>query len=334
MKSASQTAQESLEVAKLYYYSGLTTEEIARELKVSRPKVSRLLSYAKEKGLVEITIHDTDQSLAPFSRSIKDLFNLNTVQIVSVPEVLGEMLWLERVAKHAANYLNSILQPGMTVGLAWGTTLSEISEHLIPKAISKLSFVQLNGSGNTYTFDNSYAARIIQGFADNYHARVYLFPVPTFFDFPETKNAMWRERSIERIVDMQSSADVLLYSIGAVAAGVPSHVYSGGYLESKDLKELKREGVIGDLATVFYRKDGSYKDISINARASGPPLELYHGAQHSICVVSGRAKVPGLYAALQAGYVRDLIVDEPTARLLMEEVTGKEQNGQPLGEIQ
>ncbi|TVR05469.1 MAG: sugar-binding transcriptional regulator [Spirochaetaceae bacterium] len=321
MRRPDRTAQEALEVAKLYFYSGLTTEQIAREMKVSRPKVSRLLTFAKESGMVEITIHDTDQSMAPFAREIRDCFSLNSVQVVPVPEVLGEVLWLDRVAKHAASYLNAILQPGMTVGLAWGTTLSAVSEHLIPKQVGKLSFVQLNGSGNTWTNDNSYAARILQSFADNYQARIYLFPVPTFFDYRETKDAMWRERSIQRVVEMQSNADVLLYSIGSVSAGVPSHVYSGGYLEPKDLKELKTQGVVGDLATVFYREDGSYCDISINARASGPPLDLYPRALHSICVVSGLAKVPGLIAALRAGYIRDLIVDEPTARDLMDRIS-------------
>jgi DNA-binding transcriptional regulator LsrR (DeoR family) len=74
--------------------------------------------------------------------------------------------------------------------------------------------------------------------------------------------------------------------------------------------------VIGDLATVFFREDGSYEDIPINRRASGPPLKLYKNVPRAVCVVSGRAKVSGLYAALRAGYIQDLIVDEPTARLL------------------
>ncbi|TVR33934.1 MAG: sugar-binding transcriptional regulator [Spirochaetaceae bacterium] len=322
MRDSDHTVRSALEVAKLYYYTGLTTERIARELKISRPTVSRLLTYAKQKGLVEITIHDYEQELEPLSQHIKQAFGLRAVHVVSVPEVLGEVLWLERVAKFTANYLNAILEPGMTVGLAWGTTLSQISEHLIPKDIGNLSLVQLNGSGNTYTFDNSYAARILQNFADNYNARVYLFPVPTFFDYAETKEAMWRERSIRRIVEMQQRADVLLYSIGAVDAGIPSHVYSGGYLEDRDMQQLKRESVVGDMATVFYRADGSYQDISINARASGPPLELYSSVTQAVCVVSGKAKAEGLRAALQAGYVQTLIVDEPTARHLAAQIGG------------
>ena len=316
MRTVDRTIKDAIMVAKLYYYHGLTTEAIARELRFSRPKVSRLLSVARERGVVEIKIHDDDQYLAPVSNKIRDTFGLREVHVVAAPEILGEVVWLARVAQYTANYINSVLQNGQILGLAWGTTLSSVSEHLIPKHIRDLSIVQLNGSGNTFMYDNSYASSILQKFGDNYSARVYQLPVPTFFDYAETKKQVWRERSVLNIVQLQQRANVLLYSIGAVNAGVPSQVYQGGYLEAEDLKELKREKVVADIATVFYRSDGSYKDMSINTRASGPPLDFFKRAERAICVVSGSAKAPGLLAALRAGYLNELIVDEPTAHLL------------------
>jgi Putative sugar-binding domain. len=39
--------------------------------------------------------------------------------------------------------------------------------------------------------------------------------------------------------------------------------------------------------------------------------------KRAICVVSGLAKAAGLHAALSGGLVKELIVDEPTARLLV-----------------
>jgi DNA-binding transcriptional regulator LsrR (DeoR family) len=69
---------------------------------------------------------------------------------------------------------------------------------------------------------------------------------------------------------------------------------------------------------VFFRADGSYRDIALNSRTSGPDLELFRRARHSICVASGRGKVEGLRAALSGGFINELIIDEPTARLLLE----------------
>jgi DNA-binding transcriptional regulator LsrR (DeoR family) len=94
-------------------------------------------------------------------------------------------------------------------------------------------------------------------------------------------------------------------------------VYSGGYLERTDYAELEKDRVAGDIATVFFREDGSWDNIPLNKRASGPNLDLFH-RKYGICVVSGLAKVRGLHAALSGRMMSELIIDEPTARALME----------------
>lgn len=215
MNTEDRIYQESLKVATLYYYHGMTTEAIAREMQFSRPKVSRLLSHARTSGMVEIRIVDVEKALSPLEREIRERYSLEAVHVVPAPELMGEVVWLERVARFTANYLNGILSAGAVLAIAWGTTISEVAANLIPHPVEGLKIVQLNGSGNTFTPDNRYAAGILQLFAENYQANVMLFPVPTFFDYRETKNAMWRERSVRRIIELQEQADILLYSIGS-----------------------------------------------------------------------------------------------------------------------
>ncbi|TVR87118.1 MAG: sugar-binding transcriptional regulator [Spirochaetaceae bacterium] len=317
--SEERSYEEAFRVATLYYYQGLNTEEIAAEMRFSRPKVSKLLNYARTNGLVQIKVIDSRKKLSPLEEVLRERFDLVRVHIVAAPEYLGEVSWLERVSRYTAHYLNATLEPRQTLGVAWGTTISEISLHLIPKVIPGLRIVQLNGSTNTTLADNRYAASILQSYAANYQASIQLFPVPSFFDYAETKAAMWRERSIRAILEMQEKADVLLYSIGSVEAGVPSRVYSGDFLEPSDMEQIRNENVVGDIATVFFRPDGSWEDIPLNHRASGPPLDLYRYAPRRVCVVSGRAKMPALHTALRSGYMNELIIDEPSARLLADE---------------
>jgi deoxyribonucleoside regulator len=50
----------AVKVARLYYYQGLTTERIAPELGLSRPKVSRLLTHARQARLSGICVHDPE----------------------------------------------------------------------------------------------------------------------------------------------------------------------------------------------------------------------------------------------------------------------------------
>jgi DNA-binding transcriptional regulator LsrR (DeoR family) len=282
-----------------------------------------LLSYAKSEGLVDIQIADPTEAPQRMEKRILEKFDLERVHVVPVPEIAGEAEWLQRAGQHAAKYLNTLFDSGMILGIAWGTTLSAISSHLLKKTTHNAQIVQLNGAGNTQSMGIEYASEIIMRFADNYHARAHLFPVPTFFDYAETKRALWKEGSIKRLLDLHEKTDILLYSIGAVNAGIPSHVYSAGYLEDKDYRELEREHIAGDIATVFFREDGSFSEIPMNERASGPNLALFQ-RKHGICVVSGLAKVKGLYAALKGNLMTELIVDEPTARALINNYISKE----------
>jgi DNA-binding transcriptional regulator LsrR (DeoR family) len=307
----------AVQAARMYYHNGFTTSKIANKMNISRSTVSRLLSYARDTGLVDIRINEPSGMPVNLAQQIIERFKINNIHVVPVPDLAGEVEWLERVAQYTANYLNTIFDSNMILGIAWGTTLTTISRHLLRKTTHNTHIVQMNGAGNTQSTGIGYASQIIMRFAENYQARAHLFPVPTFFDFPETKQALWREGSIRRILDLQSQADLLLYSIGAVNAGVPSHVYSGGYLVQPDYRELENQQVAGDIATVFFRKDGSWQDIPINQRCSGPDLDLFQ-EQRGICVVSGLAKIHGLYGALRGKMMSELIVDEPTARAFVE----------------
>ena len=126
------------------------------------------------------------------------------------------------------------------------------------------------------------------------------------------------ERSTARILDLQASMDLVVFSVGAAGSRVPSHVYTGGYLDARDLDALAREKVVGDVATVFYRGDGSYDGIALNARSTGPESHAHPQVARRVCVVSGPLKAASVHGALMAGIVTDLILDEALARRLVE----------------
>ena len=308
----------AIRVARMYYYHNMTTEAIAHELNLSRSSISRLLSFAKQEGLVDIRIIDPNEHPQLLEKRIVDEYKIKRAHVVPVSDRLGEAEWLERVAQYTANYLNTIFTSDMILGIAWGTTNSAIARHLLPKVTHNSQIVQLNGAGNTQDMGGiEYASEIIMRFAQNFQAKAHLFPVPTFFDKAATKKALWEEGSIKRLLDLQSKADLLLYSIGAVNAGIPSHVYIGGYLKDSDIKELEKGQIAGDIATVFFREGGTFDGIPLNERASGPNLSLFQN-KRGICVISGLAKVRGTDAALRGKLLTELIIDEPSARKLVE----------------
>lgn len=292
-------------------------DAIARELDTSRSSVSRLLAHAKDAGIVNINLHDPSDRSTAAAAIIAARYNV-TAHIVPVPESTNDIDRLERVAMTAARILTDFVHPTTSLGVAWGSTMTAVSRHLTPHALPNSRIVQLNGAGNNRSSGIEYASEILRRFGEAFGASVEQFPVPAFFDDPATKAAMWKERSTKRVLALHASLDVALFSIGSPLAQVPSHVYMGGYLDAADYASIARDGAIGDVATVFFRPDGSDEGIALNARATGPGFGTLRRAGRRICVISGSAKVPSLRGALAARLITDLVIDESAARALAE----------------
>lgn len=309
--------RDALRAAHLYYMQDLTMDAIARELHTSRSSISRLLSHARETGLVDIQIKSPLEAPGRLAEDLQRRYGI-TAHVVPIPDRTSDIDRLERVALSAGRTIGSFFDSNMRMGIAWGSTITAVSRHLVPRSTHNSLIVQLNGAGNVRTTGIGYASEIMQRFGDAYGADVQQFPVPTFFDDPATRAAMWRERSTRLVLDTQRKLDIALFGIGSPRAEVPSHVYVGGYLDARDYAQLEQDGAVGDIATVFYRADGSTEGIRMNERASGPSLATLRRAARRVCVVSGTSRVPSLRGALAAGVITDLFIDETAGRELLE----------------
>lgn len=316
LEAGDRKTSEALKAAHLYYLQDRTMDAIAHEMRTSRSSISRLLAYARERGLVQIRLQSPLDRISSLQQRIRREYGV-TAHVAPIPDSTSDVDRLDRVAVSAARLLVQFFDSNMTMGIGWGATVSAVSRHLPGKETHNSQIVQLNGAGNTRTTGIGYASEILQRFGRAFGAHVQQFPVPAFFDDPRTKEAMWRERSTHRILEIQETMDVALFGIGSPYSDLPSRVYSGGYLDDEDVESLLAHGVVGDIATFFYREDGTHDGIPLNARSSGPELATIRRTPRRVCVVSGISKIAGLRGALAAGLISDLIIDETTARALV-----------------
>lgn len=305
------------EAAVMHFVQGETMESIARRLCVSRSTVSRLIAEAKDTGLVQITIHQPQEVANEMQYRISQMFNVR-VKVVPVPFGVNETRRLNAVAQVAGIEVSNLMKPESVIGIAWGNTVAAIVEHLVPRQARGSIAVQLNGAANASTSGVPYAGALMDAFGKAFGAAVHYFAVPAFFDYAATREALWQERSIAAVRQIQQRADIALFGIGSLTSKSPSMVYSGGYLSVQELDELREDGVVGDICTVLLRGDGSWEDIEINSRASGPSPTILRKIPRRIGVVSGADKVVPTVAALRAGLITDLIIDEDCATLLHE----------------
>lgn len=304
--------------ARMYYEELRTMESISRELGTSRSTVSRWLKQARELGHVQIRIQENVSAPAQLERQLAHRYGIRAV-VAACPPRASDAEAFETTAALAARTVAAEVVPGTVLGIAWGTTMTAVARHLPPKKVLETAVVQLNGAGNTHSSGIAYASDILRSFSQAFGAVAEQFPVPTFFDRAETRSAMWRERSIERIRELQRRTTIAVFGIGAVDPSSPSQVYVGGYLAPEDVEALRSEGVAGDIATRFFRGDGTFEDIPLNARSSAIEFEDLRLVRKRICVVSSAHKAAGVRGALAAGLITDLVLDERAARALLED---------------
>ena len=304
----------AINVAKLYYRSDYSQQKIAQELGVSRPSISRLLQYAKDKGYVNIQIVDPVEDMSHMEQRLKDKLHLKDVKIAS-STINDEEEIKKYIGIAAARYLDSIIKDGDIIGVGWGTTLYNMSQALVPKAIKGSQVVQLEG-GVSHSEWNNYAREILESFAANFDTVAQYMPLPVIFDTKETKELVDKDRYIKRVLELGRHANIAIFSVGTVRPN--ALFFRLGYTGIEEQEKIQKSSV-GDICSRFFDVEGRICNRDLDDRTVGITLSELRDKEFSIMISGGEAKINAIRAALKGRYANVLITDQFTGKALLED---------------
>lgn len=304
--------QMSIEVARLYYQSDFSQQEIATKLKISRPTVSRLLTYAKEKGFVQIKVTDPFADLETLGSKIKEKYDLLEAHVVFSPTAKYQII-TEYISKFAAEYLESRVKNGDILGVSWGTTMYEIAKKITPQQVKGVEVVQLKGS-ISHSDVNNYANETLALFAESFQTTVRNLPLPVVLDNVVAKELVEQDRHIHQIIEMGKKANIAMFTVGTVRD--EALLFRLGYFNNQEVAFLK-ENAVGDICSRFFDKTGNISNKEINKRTIGIELADLRKKEHSILVAGGERKIEAIHGALVGQYANVLIIDQFTATELL-----------------
>ena len=304
----------AINVAKLYYRSDYSQQKIAQELGVSRPSISRLLQYAKDKGYVNIQIVDPVEDMSHMEQRLKDKLHLKDVKIAS-STINDEEEIKKYIGIAAARYLDSIIKDGDIIGVGWGTTLYNMSQALVPKAIKGSQVVQLEG-GISHSEWNNYAREILESFAANFDTVAQYLPLPVIFDTKETKELVDKDRYIKRVLELGRHANIAIFSVGTVRPN--ALFFRLGYTGIEEQEKIQKSSV-GDICSRFFDVEGRICNRDLDDRTVGITLSELRDKEFSIMISGGEAKINAINAALKGRYANVLITDQFTGKALLED---------------
>ncbi len=301
-----------ISVAKLYYESNYNQDEIAKKLNLSRPTVSRMLNYCKEKKIVQIKIINPFEEFATIERELEEKYKLKKA-IVTYSSIDSPNEILNAICAKAASYLNENISDGDAIGVCWGETLYQIAKMLNPRMVRGVRIVQLKG-GISHTLSTTHAHEIVEIFSQRFNAIGSYLPLPTLFSSNKTKQIVDQDPYIQSLLQAGIDTNIALFTVGAVQED--SLLFKLGYFSQRQRKMLSKVAV-GDIVSHLIDKDGKLCDESLDERTCGISLENLKKKTTRILVAGGSKKHAAIQAALNGGYPNILITDQFTAHSLI-----------------
>lgn len=300
-------------VARLYYESELTQEQIGEFLGLSRMKVNRLLRLATTSGVVQIQIIGPDEPHAELLHQLQLQFRLKDARVVSAPP--PEHALRAVLASAASEWLADQLEDNLVVGIGLGRTVALMPESFsVPRPIA-CRFVTLEGVGVSRTVGFA-AYDVTSRLAEAAGGTAEIISAPTFVSNEAMRHALIAEPSVRDSLDVARKAGLMLQSVGSVTSD--ALLFRHGMLSAEDLVELEKAGAVGDALGHFFDANGDHIPWPTDDLHIGLTLDDLKGCLTSALVAGGEDKVVAIRAAIRGGFANALITDAATAQQLLD----------------
>jgi DNA-binding transcriptional regulator LsrR (DeoR family) len=262
-----------IKVCDMYYNQECSQQKIATELNLSRPTVSRLLSSARDQGVVRITISDLDDiRYWELEREIERSLGLVEVLITDSSEDADETNDL--IGKMAGRYIEKKIKNGNIVGVSMGRTLHQMVTHVRKPEASDVVFVPLiGGMGQLQT--QLHANSIAEDLAQVYGGTFIPFHAPARVSSRKMRDELMKEESLAGAVNMMKHLDMALVGIGY--PNEYSSITATGYFDEGSIEELKKRKVAGDICMQFFDENGSTSPTGLIIMSSASILPVLSG---------------------------------------------------------
>ena len=309
----SRKRQDMIKAAKLYYYGNMSQDEIAGMMGISRPKVSRLLTEARQIGVVKVSVSDPSGTTEEMAERIRGTFGLR--QVIIVPSGANEDMAKVNVGRAASDFLNENIRPDSKIGMSWGTTLSTFArEFRAREPYPEARVVQM--VGGTYSQSLNIDAReLVKTISGKLQCRHSILHAPLLVHNPTLRDLVMQEPAAVEHFEYIRTLDMAFVGIGT--AGRDAVAVRANYITEEEVKKLGEIGMVADLCGHQLTADGQAPETFLSNRVVGiTPAQL-----RSIPLVAGlcvgHRKTEPILAVLRGHYVNCLIIDEVAAISLL-----------------
>ncbi len=305
-----------VQAARLYYDQGLSQSDVARELGLSRSNVSRILTQARERGIVEITIHDPDAPPvrdAALETAIEVAFSLRGAVVVAAGRAGG----LDAAARAAATLVHDRAPAVRSIGVSWGQTVQRTVAQLEPLRLRPAPRV-LPLVGGLSMLDQTESGDSVQRLlASRLGARPEPLFAPALVESAAASTTLQREPSIARVLAAAAEVELALVGIGSTGLHSSPHLLDGMGLTEPERARVRAQAPAGDVCGRFVDAHGAPLGPPTSERVIAVTLDQLARIPEVVGVAAGAEKAPGVLGVLRTGVLDVVVLDAALARAVL-----------------
>ncbi|WP_341359148.1 sugar-binding domain-containing protein [Georgenia sp. M64] len=304
-------------VARMYHERGMRQAEIAAELHISQPRVSRLLKQAVDVGIVRTVVSLPAGVHTDLEEALEARFGLSEAVVADVSGIEGDSV--QALGAAAATYLETTLTGHDRIGISsWSASLLAAIEVMRPsKTRAADVVVQLVGGLGTPRVQVQ-ATRLLERLAMLVGAEAVFMLTPGVMGTAEARESLLSDPTMEHVMTFWQDLTVALVGIGALNPS-PMLRESGNTLAEADLRQLQDLDAVGDVCLRYFDHAGRLVRSDFDGRVAGISAELLHRVPRRVGVAGGESKLQAVRGAVLGGWVNVLITDSRTAEMLLQD---------------
>jgi len=221
------------------------------------------------------------------------------------------------VGAAAAIYLESFLENGSLLAIAWGTTLSYVVKNIRHNAYKRVDVIQLLGGIGNKTTDTD-ANALALTLASAFNGDSYLLQAPFMVKSKVLRDLLMDEPHIQEHFQRLSSANVAVVGLGSTRPELSAQ-FRSGHISMEDAQSLRNEGAVGDICGRYIDIDGHRCETPLMDRIISASLDDLKRIPTVIGVACGEEKKDIITGALKGKYIDVLITDRSAALAILSE---------------
>lgn len=301
--------------ARLYYVDGLSQTEVSKYVNVSQAHVSRLLSLARERGIVRIFVDEYEPRNSQLEEELKKRFKLTSAAVVKTYKAITAENLRLTVGRFTAPFVAALIPDNAIVAISGGRTLRELINLLPPPTHGLQAVLQAMGNidSNITSVDAQELGRVL---AAHYKSPFFALNSPAYIMDKTSRDSLLQLDQIRGVRQRFNDVHVALVGIGNMEDSV---FIERGVLTRNDLEKLKKAGVVGEVCGRFFDENGRECSSVWKNRVISIEMEQLRRIPNVIAVVTGEDRAHAVAAAIRGGIVKSVAVDEMAAEALLSE---------------